>query len=200
MPLAPGEFVALTEKFRRQLEDLRMLSDEDKIYHLSTSGLRGLAEEAGAVNGDSAWTAHLKKLAVMEKHQPIIPSTLQAELRDYQRDGFAYLSRLAHWEIGACLADDMGLGKTIQAIALLLSHAPTGPCLVIAPTSVCFVWLEELAKFAPTLIPHTLYNVNDREALIDSLGKRDILICSYGLLHQSGESSIREIMANDHPG
>ena len=192
VPLAPGEFVALTEKFKRQLEDLRMLSDEDKIYHLSASGLRGLAEEAGAVKADPAWTAHLKKLAAMEKHQPVIPSTLQAELRDYQRDGFAYLSRLAHWEIGACLADDMGLGKTVQAIALLLTHAPAGPCLVVAPTSVCFVWLEELAKFSPTLAPHTLYNANDREALIDSLGQRDILICSYSLLHQAGESLIQK--------
>jgi SNF2 family DNA or RNA helicase len=49
------------------------------------------------------------------------------------------------------------------------------------------VWLEELAKFAPTLIPHTLYNAGDRTALIESLGKMDILICSYGLLHQAGD-------------
>ncbi len=187
IPIATGEFIALTEKFRKQLEDLRTLSDGNKIYHLSTSSLRGLAEEAGTLKEDHAWASHIKKLTAMEKHQPIISSTLQAELRDYQKDGFSYLSRLAHWEIGACLADDMGLGKTIQAIALLLSHAQKGPCLVIAPTSVCFVWLEELAKFAPTLIPHTLYNVNDRKALIDSLGKMDILICSYGLLHQSGD-------------
>ncbi len=182
-----GEFIALTDKFKRQLEELRALSDGNKVYHLSTSGLRGLAEEAGTLQEDAAWQGHLQKITAMEKHTPVIPSTLQAELRDYQVEGFSYLSRLAHWEIGACLADDMGLGKTIQAIALLLSHAPAGPCLVIAPTSVCFVWLEELAKFAPTLMPQTLYNASDRKALIDSLGKMDILICSYGLLHQAGE-------------
>ena len=187
IPLASGEFIALTEKFRKQLEDLRTLSDGNKIYHLSTSSLRRLAEEAGTLKEDHAWATHIKKLTAMEKHQSIIPSTLQAELRDYQVEGFSYLSRLAHWEIGACLADDMGLGKTIQAIALLLSHAQKGPCLVIAPTSVCFVWLEELAKFAPTLVPYTLYNINDRKDLIDSLGKMDILICSYGLLHQAGD-------------
>jgi SNF2 family DNA or RNA helicase len=187
IPLGTGEFIALTEKFKKQLEDLRTLSDGNKVYHLSSGSLRGLAEEAGTLKEDKAWVAHLKKLTAMEKHKPIIPSTLQAELREYQVEGFFYLSRLAHWEIGACLADDMGLGKTIQAIALLLSHAPIGPCLVVAPTSVCFVWLEELAKFAPTLIPHTLYNAGDRTALIESLGKMDILICSYGLLHQAGD-------------
>ncbi len=187
VPLATGEFIALTEKFKRQLEDLRAISDGNKIYHLNTAGLRGLAGEAGELKKDSSWSKHLKKLTAMEKHQPRVPSTLQAELRDYQVEGFSWLSRLAHWEIGACLADDMGLGKTIQTITLLLTHAPAGPCLVVAPTSVCFVWLEELAKFAPALTAYTLHNASDRKAMIKSLGKMDILICSYGLLHQAGD-------------
>lgn len=190
--LKSGEFLALTEKFKKQLEELKTLSDGNKIYHLSTSGLKGLAEEAGTLHEDKAWKSHIKKLAAMEKHEPTIPSTLQAELRDYQIEGFSYLSRLAHWEIGACLADDMGLGKTLQAIALLLSHAPSGPCLVVAPTSVCFVWIEELAKFAPTLQPHVLYQSSDRQALIESLNKMDVLICSYGLLHQAGDLLIKK--------
>jgi SNF2 family DNA or RNA helicase len=75
----------------------------------------------------------------------------------------------------------------VQAIALLLEQAPQGPCLVVAPTSVCFIWQEELAKFAPTLHAHTLYNNNDRQTLIESLQSMDILICSYGLLQQAGE-------------
>ena len=187
IPLGTGKFIALTEKFKKQLEELRTLSEGNRVYHLGSTALRELAEEAGTVEEDRAWATHLKKLKAMEKHQPIIPPTLQAELREYQVEGFTYLSRLAHWKIGACLADDMGLGKTIQAIALLLSHAAIGPCLVVAPSSVCFVWLDELAKFAPTLVPHTLYNASDRKALIASLGKMDILICSYGLLHQAGE-------------
>src|SRR5688500_16600824 len=37
IPLASGEFIALTEKFKKQLEDLKSLSDGNKIYHLSTS-------------------------------------------------------------------------------------------------------------------------------------------------------------------
>ena len=77
--------------------------------------------------------------------------TLQAELRDYQVEGFEWLARLAHWGVGACLADDMGLGKTLQALALMLSRAPQGPTLVVAPTSVCMNWMSEAARFAPTL-------------------------------------------------
>ncbi len=187
IPLGSGEFLALTDKFKKQLEDLKSMSDGNKLYHLSTEGFRELAEEAGAFEQDKAWAAHLQKVKAMTAYRPVLPSTLQAELRDYQHEGFAYLSRLAEWEIGACLADDMGLGKTVQAIAVLLNHAPRGPCLVVAPTSVCFGWLDELARFAPTLRPHILHHASNREALIGSLEKMDILICSYGLLHQSGE-------------
>ena len=81
-----------------------------------------------------------------------MPSTLQAELRDYQVEGFAWLSRLAHWGAGACLADDMGLGKTVQAIAAMLEQAAKGPCLVVAPTSVCHNWRASRA-FATNVAP-----------------------------------------------
>lgn len=186
--LADGEFIALTASFKRQLEELKAISTGDKIYHLSSGVLRTLSDEAGELKVNKQWKTHLDKLQSMEKHQPAIPSTLQANLREYQEEGFTYLSKLTHWEIGACLADDMGLGKTVQAIALLLEQAPMGPCIVVAPTSVCFIWLEELAKFAPTLSVHLLHNTNDREALIASLTNMDILICSYGLLHQTGDA------------
>ena len=49
-----------------------------------------------------------------------VPAGLQAELRAYQRDGFAWLTYLRRFGLGACLADDMGLGKTVQFITYLL--------------------------------------------------------------------------------
>src|SRR5690606_8819558 len=91
--------------------------------------------------------------------------------------------RIAAWSAGACLADDMGLGKTIQAIAVLLDRARHGPALVIAPTSATHNWLDELRRFAPTLRP-VLYTEQgaERGASLAALGKRDVLIASYGLL------------------
>jgi len=185
--LADGEFIALTEKFKKHLEDLKAISEGNRVYRLSTEVLRNLADDDAQVNGDKTWKAHLKKLQSMEKHNPSIPSTLQATLREYQETGFKYLSRLMHWGIGACLADDMGVGKTVQTIAVLLELAPSGPILVVAPTSVCFNWREELDKFAPTLNVHTLSDATDRKVMVESLGKMDILICSYSLLHQTEE-------------
>ena len=191
--LDDGKFIALTENFKKQLEELKSISDGNKIYHLGTGVLKELSEQAADVTVDESWQTHIEKLQLMEKHQPTVPSTLQAELRKYQEDGFSYLSRLAHWEIGTCLADDMGLGKTVQTIALLLEQSHKGATLVVAPTSVCFIWLEELEKFAPTLNVHTLHDAKDRPLLIESLDKMDVLICSYGLLHQTGNSLTKKL-------
>ena len=183
--LADGEFLALTENLKKHLAELKTISEDNKVYRLSTGILRELADNAVQINGDNSWYEHINKLKSMEKHDPVVPSTLQADLREYQITGFKYLSRLARWGIGACLADDMGVGKTVQAITLLLELAPLGPVLVVAPTSVCFIWLEELAKFAPALNVHVLNKVAERQTLVGSLDKMDVLICSYGLLHQN---------------
>ena len=115
-----------------------------------------------------------------------VPSTLTAELRDYQQEGFAWLSRLATWGAGACLADDMGLGKTLQALALIISKAPAGPSLVVAPTSVCANWLDECHSFAPTLKP-VLFGSGDRQSMIRDAGPFDLVVTSYGLMQQSIE-------------
>jgi SNF2 family DNA or RNA helicase len=185
-----GEFIALKEDFRKQLESLRSLSQGtqgNKIYHLSAKVLRDLAEKSKDTKSNQEWEDHLKKLKSMEKHNPQVPSTLQATLRDYQEEGFKYLSRLSNWGIGACLADDMGLGKTVQATALLLEQSSKGASLVVVPTSLSFTWRDELLKFAPTLNPILFHESTNREKTIEEAGKRDILICSYGLLHQEGE-------------
>ena len=143
-----------------------------------------LVDDAGTVKGDKEWKAFVKRLSAAGQHQPVVPSTLQAELRDYQVEGFQWLSRLAHWQAGACLADDMGLGKTVQAIAVMLEQAPHGSCLVIAPTSVCHNWERELERFAPTLTVRRLGTSGGRAEQISGLGAMDVLVTSYGLLHQ----------------
>jgi SNF2 family DNA or RNA helicase len=81
----------------------------------------------------------------------------------------------------------MGLGKTVQAIAVMLEQAAHGPCLVVAPTSVCHNWEVELTRFAPTLNVHRLSAASDRSALVAGLSPGDVLVASYGLLHQESE-------------
>lgn len=194
--LEDGQFIALTRQLQQQLERLAAVSEPyrngRRVHALGAPALDAVLDGAGEVKTDAAWKKHVAAIRSAEGHTPRVPATLQAELRDYQVDGFIWMSRLARWGAGACLADDMGLGKTVQAIAVLLDRANEGPALVVAPTSVCPNWASELARFAPTLTVHRL-NGGDRAAKIASLGPRDVLVTSYGLLNQSAE----ELAARD---
>ena len=76
--------------------------------------------------------------------------------------------------------------KRYRGLTTILAHAEKGPSLVIAPTSVCFNWIDEAQRFAPNL--RTLNFANqDREQVLKSIHANDLLICSYGLLQQEIE-------------
>jgi len=192
VPIGDGHFIALSNHFKAELEKLRRLGETTKdglrFHGLGALALRDLLDDVGQVKGDKKWNAHLERIDSAQRFDPALPSTLRAELRDYQREGFTWLSRLAHWGVGACLADDMGVGKTVQALAVMLELAPDGPCLVVAPTSVCHNWVAEIDRFAPTLNPIVLNFAADRAARLEGLGPMDVVICSYGLLVQETEA------------
>ncbi len=188
--LAEGEFVALTNELRRRLDDLRRVVDrhgKKQRFHPLVAPLvdEALGGSAG-IKGDKLWKSTLERFRSAEELKPILPVTLEASLRDYQQEGFDWLSRLAHWGVGACLADDMGLGKTVQALALLINRAPTGPSLVLAPTSVCLNWESEARRFAPTLQPR-IFGSGNREKFVESLQPFDLVICSYTLFQQEAK-------------
>ena len=69
----------------------------------------------------------------------------------------------------------------------MLEQAPHGPCLVIAPTSVCHNWERELERFAPTLTARKLGATANRADQIAALKPMEVLIISYGLLHQEAD-------------
>lgn len=196
MPLGNGEFLALTDELRRRLDDISYFTElqtkQDasdralRIHPLAALAMESITGGLGILEADAAWKEQLQLFHEAQALDPEVPSTLQAELRDYQVEGFRWLSRLAHWGGGACLADDMGLGKTVQALAIILEKAPKGPTLVVAPTSVCMNWIQEANRFAPTLQMHQLGSRN-RKKLVQSLKEFDVLVTSYTLLQQEAK-------------
>lgn len=86
----------------------------------------------------------LERLAEAEALLPTIPSAVTTELRDYQVEGFNWLTRLAAWAHGGILGDDMGLGKTLQAIAFIVSRAAGGPTLIVVPKSLVSQWDSQI--------------------------------------------------------
>jgi hypothetical protein len=191
--LQEGQFLTLTQEFRKRLDELRAFSEKNgkgvRFHPLASLAMEDWMDEVGQLKADKHWKQHIKRLKEVKDLRPEVPSTLQADLRDYQVEGFEWLARLAHWGVGACLADDMGLGKTLQALAAILTRAPAGPTLIVAPTSVCMNWLSEAEKFAPTLNP-IQFGSGDRKKLVDNLQPFDMLVCSYGLLQQEDVSEM----------
>ncbi len=191
--LADGQYLALTDTFKNRIAELRAFGDEkdDEIilHPLAAIALDDMGSEVGKLTSDKGWKSYISRFHEAMKLEPEIPSTLQAELRDYQKEGFQWLVRLAHWGVGACLADDMGLGKTVQSIALLLHRANKGAALIVAPTSVAMNWMDEIERFAPTLNIID-YRESDRDEVLTNLQPFDVVICSYGLLQNNIEQIV----------
>ncbi len=208
--LGEGDFLALGEALRQQLGDLAALAQVHKQGH-RLSGVAAMAWEAGGhglvLEGDEAWRRRSQAWERAQEQVFDAPSGLAADLRDYQLEGFRWLMRLGESGFGAVLADDMGLGKTLQTVALLLQRAAAGPALVVAPTSVCGNWLQEMARFAPGLRVELYGDALGAEAIDEeqadaagpeaplenarraarrrqvlALGAGQVLVCSYALL------------------
>ncbi|OQX09668.1 MAG: hypothetical protein BWK73_22145 [Thiothrix lacustris] len=190
--MADGQFLTLTRQFQKKLDTLRAYAETSGKNGLKVGALAGMAledfiDEAGDLQADKHWKAQVTKLKNVRESQPVVPANLQADLRDYQTDGFRWMMRLAEWGVGGCLADDMGLGKTVQTLGLLLARAAQGAALVVAPVSVCNNWFSECQRFAPSLRP-VFYRGKDRQAVLDDLQPHDLVIASYGLLQQDVEA------------
>ncbi len=184
MEISPGKWAAVAEELRNALRRLSDVSQETRgKLQLDASAVPVVSALEAAqiqVETDKHWEKCLKRLreATDTIYEP--PAGLNAQLRDYQLEGFRWLCRLSHWGIGGILADDMGLGKTVQALAMLLTRVESGPTLVIAPTSLGFNWQRECERFTPSLTPIVFRDI-DRLELKNHVGDGDVVICSYGL-------------------
>jgi superfamily II DNA or RNA helicase len=148
---------------------------------------RALARGPSALRweGDPAVRTHGQRLVAGEGHEAFRApedTGLRATLRDYQREGVAFMQRLRAAGAGGVLADDMGLGKTLQTIAHLCIEKSEGrlehPALVIAPTSLVVNWEREIRKFAPHLRTLVLHG-SGRHPRFAHMADADVLITSY---------------------
>jgi len=150
------------DALRRIVEESRSLHDHEATslrINRFQAGLWSELVELGVVARQSErWSRSVGALLALETlPHPELPSSVKAELRDYQLDGYHWLSLLWDHDLGGILADDMGLGKTLQTLAMAERAREQGsltadaPLLVVAPTSVVSAWLREAARFTPDL-------------------------------------------------
>ncbi len=121
-----------------------------------------------------------------------VPKAIQGTLREYQKEGVNWLSRLRGMCLNGILADDMGLGKTLQSITAItqfLEEHPNVQSVVVCPTSLIYNWKEELHKFNPTLRVLVVDGTpTQRKKLIVGADQNDVLITSYSLMQKDIES------------
>jgi len=77
------------------------------------------------------------------------------KLKPYQLEGLNWMIHLAEKGLNGILADEMGLGKTLQSISILAYHWEfqnvQGPHLICVPKSTLSNWMNELARWCPSL-------------------------------------------------
>lgn len=120
-----------------------------------------------------------------------LPKNLSGILRDYQKEGFEFLSNRCAYGIGAILADDMGLGKTVQTLAMISAltidqkkretTTKSEGCVVICPASVVNVWAAESAKFCPELGVVKYVGTPSERAKILNASSWDLMIMTYAI-------------------
>ena len=185
-----GVALSLAEVNRLLTETAGLAQIKGKWIELDKEKLQELLEKMEEYNGDISFLDALKKESrisnpdedadeditythgdwleeIMKKIRrpeitdvPEIPVTIHANLRPYQKTGYAWLRTMATLNLGACLADDMGLGKTLQVLALLDEFRgikPDAKFLLIVPASLLGNWEKESARFTPEIDLHILH-------------------------------------------
>ncbi|KAI5285876.1 hypothetical protein KEM54_000227 [Ascosphaera aggregata] len=91
------------------------------------------------------------------------------QMKEYQLEGLEWLKSL--WMNGLCgiLADEMGLGKTVQAISLIAffkEHKISGPFLIASPLSTVSNWVDEFARWTPSIKTILYHGSKEERAVI----------------------------------
>ena len=148
--------VTMLEALRMGLKSEEASGEEDSL-------------EADSIKNGEWITGLLRDLrSVSTKNEISLPKTFKATLRPYQNIGYAWLSKMAAYNLGACLADDMGLGKTVQVLAFLetlRAQNAGAKVLLVVPASLLGNWQNECKKFAPDIPLQVLHASSGKKTL-----------------------------------
>lgn len=136
------------------------------------------------VNRSEAFKDIIDELTNYKAHCHSINDQFSHILRDYQKDGYQWLSTMTDLHFGGILADDMGLGKTLQMIALL-ENQKEHFTIVVCPSSLVLNWNDEFAKFSSHLRNVCVMgSASKRKEIIEHAKDYDVLVTSYDYIRR----------------
>ncbi len=115
--LPNGETVILPEEwFTRYQEIFKFATEHDDTLRLDKIHFNLLRNrDVQQTDRESLKDIYMHKADTNIK----VPQYVNAELREYQKEGYSWMTHLRKNNFGGCLADDMGLGKTLQTLTML---------------------------------------------------------------------------------
>ncbi len=194
LSLIKGKWVEVDhERLKKLLSQMERYQGDITMLEALRYGLKEKASDteedpidADAVtNGD--WIASLlHDLRAAPKTKAAgLPPSFKATLRPYQKSGWEWLTKMADYRFGACLADDMGLGKTVQLLVHLESLRTQGKAqkvLLVVPASLLGNWQNECKKFTPAL-PVTILHSSAKKSPSQNTEQEEFLsITSYSMV------------------
>ncbi len=186
--LPSGEIAVIPQEWFAQYGNLLSFAEGNKDLKLRKHHIGLINDLAEGELASITINRKLQKLSDFEELEDVAPPVnFAGSLRPYQQAGYNWFQFLKEYHFGGCLADDMGLGKTIQTLALLQKNkedaqaiGATSTSLLIMPTSLIYNWMNEAAKFTPTLrlMVHT---GAFRYKSPDVFGNYDVVVTTYGI-------------------
>ncbi len=175
--------------FNKTLQSFDAIKKEERSYSIKTfrAGLVAeLIEQEIEITMSPKFEKFWTHISTFDTPEVELPTTINADLREYQQKGLNWLWFLYKYGLNGILADDMGLGKTLQTLALIQKAKDQNgqkPTLVVCPTSVVFNWEAEVEKFAPELTTLNLTGAA-RKSSFKYIDEHDIILTSYALVRR----------------
>ncbi|MBI9034723.1 MAG: DEAD/DEAH box helicase family protein [Bacteroidales bacterium] len=186
--LSDGHMGMLPEEWIQKLKKILLHSKiSDNKFHISKlkfSIIDDLFDKIDNQEIIEEIATKRQKLSLFENISDVeIPQIIDADLRDYQKQGLNWMNFLDEFSFGGILADDMGLGKTLQVLSFMAMRKEkgSGNNLIVVPTSLIFNWENEIHKFCPSL-SYLVYHSNGRQKDHLQFKDYDLVITSYGIL------------------
>ncbi|HEX4769664.1 MAG TPA: DEAD/DEAH box helicase [Bryobacteraceae bacterium] len=191
--LEDGTYGLLSEDWLQRIGMLIGMGTAEADYIRFRWNQAGVLDALLLAQGDATWDETFSRVREQLRSFDGIktvgqPAEFVGHLRDYQREGLAWMEFLRRFSFGGCLADDMGVGKTAQVLAMLetrraskASGETIKPSLVVVPKSLVFNWKLEAARFTPKL---RVLDYTGASRSLDDLNACDLMLTTYGTLRR----------------